>query len=400
MSWATWAWGLPLLALSPPVLVLLLQVLMAFRLPTTRSYDSQPSGQEAWKGELRLAVLVPAHNEAAGIVRTLHNLKRSIGTNDRILVVADNCTDDTAELAAACGVEVIARFHATRRGKGYALDFGIRHLAANPPGALAVVDADCIVARGTLQQLARVAVARGCPVQAQDLMHAPANAGMKQRLAEFAWRVKNLVRPLGWHALGLPCQLMGTGMAFPWNLASRMSLANGNIVEDMKLGIDFALQGAAPLFCPDVLVSSEFPEAMQAQRSQRKRWEHGHLGMILGEAPRLFVHAARRGSLPALALALDLIVPPLALLAALLAAALLLAVGYYAGWGGAWPAAWAGGLCTIFAASVLLAWHGWGRQVVTLRELLAIPTYILAKVPLYLGFLAKRQKDWVRTGRR
>jgi cellulose synthase/poly-beta-1,6-N-acetylglucosamine synthase-like glycosyltransferase len=400
MNWMAWTWGLPLVALSLPVLVLLLQVLMAFRSLNTRRDDPRPCGLGAGENSPRLAVLVPAHDEAAGIVRTLHNLKLHIGAHDRILVVADNCADDTAVLARACGVEVIERSHATRRGKGYALDFGIRHLAADPPDVLVIVDADCIVTAGTLRQIARLALAYGRPVQAQDLMHAPAAAGMKQRVAEFAWRVKNLVRPLGWHALGLPCQLMGTGMAFPWSLASRMSLANGNIVEDMKLGIDFALQGAAPLFCPDVLVSSQFPAAARAQRSQRKRWEHGHLGMIVGEAPRLLVHAAQRGSLAALALALDLIVPPLALLAALLATALLLAMGYYAAVGGAWAAAWAATLCTLFAASVLLAWHGWGRQVVSFRELLAIPVYILEKVPLYLGFLAKRQKDWVRTGRR
>jgi hypothetical protein len=59
---------------------------------------------------------------------------------------------------------------------------------------------------------------------------------LKSKVSEFAWCVKNLVRPLGYSNLGCPCQLMGTGMAFKWSTLSKADLANGNIVEDMKLG--------------------------------------------------------------------------------------------------------------------------------------------------------------------
>lgn len=394
MIWMTWIWSLLLLALAAPVLVLALQVLAAF-LPA----GARVCGRSDRKAP-RLAVLVPAHDEAAGIVATLQNLAQNIGAGDRILVVADNCTDDTAALARQCGVDVVERFDETARGKGYALDFGIRHLSADPPEALVIVDADCQVADDALRRIAGQAVVRARPVQAWYEMHAPPAAGLKLRVAAFAWLVKNLVRPRGWLALGLPCQLMGTGMAFPWSLVSNVSLANGNIVEDMKLGIDFALQGAAPVFYPWARVFSEFPTSDTAQQSQRKRWEHGHLGMIASEAPPLLVHAVRRGSLAALGMVLDLVVPPLALLAALLAGILVLALGWAAWSGIAWAAAVAGGLCAAFAVSVLLAWLGWGRQTITFRELLWIPVYILTKIPLYLGFLTKRQKEWVRTDRK
>lgn len=63
-------------------------------------------------------------------------------------MVADNCTDDTARLASAAGAEVIERHDALLRGKGYALDFGVRHLAQQPPDVVIVVDADCQVAEG------------------------------------------------------------------------------------------------------------------------------------------------------------------------------------------------------------------------------------------------------------
>ena len=393
MDWSELVLGGALCLLAVPVGVLMLQVLAALR--ATKVGDLEPAQQPPC-----LAVLVPAHNEAAVIAETLVGLKAEIRPGDRILVVADNCTDETAAIARSHGVEVVERTNLVDRGKGFALDFGLRHLQAAPPEVLVIVDADCQVAPGALHRLAARAWQKCCPVQGLYLMYSPPQASLKLRLAEFAWRVKNQVRPLGWHALGLPCQLMGTGMAFPWALTARMALANGNIVEDMKLGIDLALQGAAPVFCPEAVVTSEFPLAGSAVQSQRKRWEHGHLSMIVSEAPRLFGYALRKRDLLALAMVLDLIVPPLALLAALLVGMLMLGLIWNVIGGTVWIAGMAASLCGIFALAVLLAWWGWGRSVVSLRELMSVPFYVLAKIPLYLGFLTRRQKEWVRTDRK
>src|SRR5450432_771306 len=73
----------------------------------------------------RTTVLIPAHNEGAGILPTLRDVQAQLGPNDSILVVADNCTDDTAAIAEAAGVEVTVRADPARRGKGYALEFGV-----------------------------------------------------------------------------------------------------------------------------------------------------------------------------------------------------------------------------------------------------------------------------------
>ena len=387
-----WLLGLFAVFLLVLVAVLFLQVLVAC-LPSKR--------QSALEGfRPRIAVLVPAHNESAGILPTLAALRPQLHEADRLLVVADNCSDDTAALARSAGAEVLERVDLERRGKGFALDFGFRHLQSVPPEVLVIVDADCQVAPGALHLLAAHALQKCCPVQGLDLMLSPPEANLKLRLAEFAWRVKNQVRPLGWHALGLPCQLMGTGMAFPWVLTKKMALANGNIVEDMKLGVEMALQGAAPAFCPDALFTSEFPLTSSAVQSQRKRWEHGHLSMIVSEAPRLFGYALLKRDLRALAMVLDLIVPPLALLAALLVGMLMLGVIWKVIGGTAWIAGMAASLCGVFAVAVLLAWWGWGRSVVSFRELMSVPFYVLAKIPLYLGFLTRRQKEWVRTDRK
>ena len=163
------------------------------------------------------------------------------------------------------------------------------------------------------------------PVQALDLMIAPDESPINSRVAEFAWRVKNWVRPLGLRALGLPCQLMGTGMAFPWDVICSADLASGLIVEDLKLGLDLALAGNSPIFCPSACVTSDFPSSVEGVQSQRLRWEQGHIGMILTTAPRLIFAAIVRANVDLLALAFDVAVPPLSLLGMLVMGMLLVA---------------------------------------------------------------------------
>ncbi len=125
------------LLLSIPILVLLTEVVAAIRLPQRSARGPSNSARP------RVSVLVPAHNESARIVPTLTDVLAQMGPGDRLLVVADNCSDDTASAARAAGAEVIERHDETNIGKGHALDFGIRHLSAAPPEVVIVVDADC-----------------------------------------------------------------------------------------------------------------------------------------------------------------------------------------------------------------------------------------------------------------
>lgn len=382
---------LALLMLAIPAAVLLVQVVAA------RWADLQPAQESPQRP--RVAVLVPAHNEASGIAEVIVGIRRQLQAGDRVLVVADNCSDATADIARHAGAEVSERFHDTLRGKGYALDHGIRELAADPPEVLIVVDADCLLGAGALERIARVCWRSGRPVQALYLMHAPAGAGGRRKIAEFAWLVKNLVRPLGWHKLGLPCQLMGTGMAFSWQQIGQADLATGHIVEDMKLGVDLARAGQAPLFCPDAMVLSHFPASESGAATQRTRWEHGHLSVILSYVPRLLGGALASGQGALAGLALDLCVPPLALLVMVAGAAWVVSVliAVLTGWVAACLLATL--ILAAIAAAVLLAWSGFGREVISLRELGAAFVYVARKLPLYCKFMFNRQVEWVRSKR-
>ncbi|MVV48702.1 glycosyltransferase [Pseudomonas sp. PB120] len=386
-----WLFSALLVLIVLPVAVLFVQVLLAC-LPVR----SQPSARGP---RPRVAVLVPAHNESSGIVATINSVRLQLQEGDRVLVVADNCSDDTAEQARMAGAEVVERSNDQQRGKGYALDFGARHLASDAPDVMIIIDADCELGEGTIERLALCCVESGRPAQALDLMRAPAGAGLKVRLAEFAWCVKNQVRPRGWTRLGLPCPLMGTGMAFLWRDLALIELASGHIVEDLKMGLDFCRSGKPPVFCPDALVTSYFPRSEEGLISQRTRWEHGHLGVILGEVPKLLVESVSRRNWSLLAMTLDLLVPPLALLTLVLVAAFVLSwLFFLLGASGA-PALIASAGVAMLGMAILLAWSRFGRGIISFSTLLYAPFYALKKIPLYIGFVLKRQVEWVRSKR-
>ncbi|HEX4879173.1 MAG TPA: glycosyltransferase family 2 protein [Limnobacter sp.] len=347
----------------------------------------------------QVAILVPAHNESVHLLPTLHALLAGAQANTRVVVVADNCTDDTAEVARVAGAEVIERNDSSRRGKGYALDFGIQHLASCPPEVVIVMDADCLPEQGALGWLAEMAQCRQKPVQALYLMNNPGRAGLRAKIAQFAWCVKNFVRPRGLHKLGLPCQLTGSGMAFPWHTLQEVSLANGHLVEDMQLGMSLIALGHGPLFMEHAVVSSQFPSQEAGVRSQRTRWEHGHLSMMMSEGfPRLWQALMGRNS-TLFWMALDVCVPPLALLVLtlLLWTGVVAAVGVLtAHW---WPLALSMGMLCVLGTSVVVAWAKFGRGIVSALELLFAPFYALSKLPVYIGFVLRRQSAWVRSKR-
>ncbi|MBV9891085.1 MAG: glycosyltransferase [Rhizobacter sp.] len=383
------------LVLLVPSSVLLLQAVVA-ALPPRRRDDARepvPAARPA------VAVLVPAHDEASGIGATLRTIVTQLAAGDRLLVVADNCSDDTASVARAAGAEVVERADPTRRGKGYALDFGTRHLALAPPGVVIVVDADCEVHPGSLEQLARLAVRSGRPVQSLDLMRAPPGAPLKTRIAEFAWVVKNHVRPLGFARLGLPCQLMGTGMAFPWQVLRDAPLASDHIVEDLRLGLDLASAGSAPLFCPEALVTSVFPSHAAGIAEQRMRWERGHVGVIVREVPRALWRALTRAR-PALAtMAIDVSVPPLTILVLLLLAQAAIDAALALIGGSAVALLLGLAALAMVTLATAIAWTSFARHIVSLGELVAAPLYVLGKLPLYARFLRREKRGWVRARR-
>lgn len=346
-----------------------------------------------------LAVVVPAHNESVGIIPTLQDLGQELGAGDRLIVVADNCNDDTAAVAAAHGANVLVRNQPDRRGKGYAMAWAIAHLAEDPPDFVLFVDADCRVQSGFVAKVREFCQQGGQPVQALYLMTPPAGAQGNYAVAEFAWRLKNWVRPLGLRYFGRPVQLMGTGMMFPWRVIKSAPLASGNLVEDLKLGLDLAIAGTPARFLPSVRVTSEFAATTRGAEEQRQRWIQGHLAMIGCYVPRMLLSALKRRDGDVFFLALDLLVPPLSALV-LVAGGMLVATICLAMLGWAWlPALVALLNVALLTVSLALAWRRFGQDVLPPEHIGSATRQILRRFGIVRRLFGGRAAGWVRTDR-
>ncbi|MHA7873219.1 MAG: glycosyltransferase family 2 protein, partial [Hyphococcus sp.] len=259
-----------------------------------------------------VAIVIPAHNEAASIGATLAAVLAQHREGDRVIVVADNCTDDTAARAAAAGAECWERNDPSRRGKGYALQFALDRLKDDPPETVVFIDADCIASADGLLRLAGAAQETKRPVQALHLMQAPAGAGPRLKVAAFAWLFLNHVRMRGLDRLFSVSRITGAGIALPWPIAGALDMASGEIVEDLALTLALTRQKNPPLFFPETLVTSEFPTAEEALAKQRARWEHGSQRLALKTAAPNFFLGLREGDARLSAIAADMMIPPVA----------------------------------------------------------------------------------------
>lgn len=347
----------------------------------------------------RTTLLIPAHNEQLGIAATLESVRAAAYPELDVLVVADNCTDSTAAQARRHGAQVIERRDPALIGKGYALAFGVEYLSRVQPDILIVLDADCSVQTDALKRLAQDSFGTARPVQAVNLLRTMPGASSKTAVSNFAFFVKNRVRPAGLARLGAPCFLTGTGMALPWSVISKIDWASGHLAEDMWLSVVSARAGYAPRFCANALVYSDPAGHDHTLKTQRTRWERGHLQAMAQGIPHLLRAAYTRQSTEPLWLALELSVPPLALLVALITLLVLLStlgllVGLSAG-----PLVLALLDFALLTAAVLIAWFKFGRIGLPAQTLLAVPAYVVWKIPLYLGTLFRTRVPWTRTAR-
>jgi hypothetical protein len=267
---------------------------------------------------LRLAVLVPAHDEEAGIAATLATLTGAAYPEEerRIIVIADNCGDRTASVAAAAGAEVWERSDPERRGKGFALAWALERLLAldDPFDGVVFVDADCTISPNLLTAIDARLRAGARALQVDYVAGNPqASSAAALRFAAFA--VGDTVRFLGKERLGLSCGLVGTGMAFSRDLLERNPWTATGLVEDGEFHMRLVLAGERVEFVPEAQVSQAVPTSLKASSSQQARWEMGKLQLIRRWSGRLvFAGLAKRDPLR-LHAGLECLVPPQSVIA-------------------------------------------------------------------------------------
>lgn len=350
--------------------------------------------------QMRFDLIVPAHNEEAGIERTVASLLRVDWPGDRfrVLVVADNCTDATASLARAAGARVLERQDPSRRGKGFALAFAFESsLNEGWASSIAVVDADAEVSPNLLEAFAARVEAGAKAVQAHYGILNPL-ASWRTQLITIAKGAFHIVRSRARERLGLSCGIRGNGWCVTHELLRLVPYRSFSLTEDLEYGIELGLAGYRVAYADEAHSDADMVSTESIARKQRQRWEQGRFQLIRSRTLPLLTAAVRRPSAVCLDLAFDLLVLPLSyvalnMVAALIALAILGALRDPSAslWG--W---WALACGAALFLHVMRGWQVSGIGARGLAALARVPGFLLWKVAVLLG---SKAQGWVRTER-
>lgn len=373
--------GLPLLY----ILVQTIASIIRFSLSTPPTLSLPP---------LPLVVVIPAHDEGAGIIATIQSVQAAV-TSDQadveIVVIADNCRDDTAAKAREAGVRVLERQHATERGKGYALAWAMEQLSSEPRWQAAVfLDADARPFPGFFTAFAAAFANGRHAMQAFNRCNATGSIRIKLNALSFA--LINCARPLGRFALGGSANISGNGFGLSRECLAKVPFKpSGALAEDLEHGLALVEAGIVVEPVPGAVTEAIGATEGAAATTQRTRWEAGRLRATLVWLPRLL----RRGSWLSLEAAADLLVPPLALpvLAQVIVAIWALVQGDWLALTIALTA------CGLLFIALTLACRIASIPLMTLSALLFAPWYIAWKMLVYMKPRFWTERSWVRTAR-
>ncbi len=351
-------------------------------------------------GRLRFDVIVPAHDEAAVIARTVESLLGLDWPRDqfRIFVVADNCTDATASLARAAGAYVIERNSADLRGKGYALQYAFRasHEAAWAD-AVVVVDADSTVSTNLLEAFAARIEAGADAVQAHYGVLNP-QASWRTQLMTVAKTCFHVVRSRGRERLRLSCGLRGNGWCVTHHLLAEVPYSAFSLAEDVEYGITLGLAGHRVHYADEAHVLGEMVTVERAARTQRRRWEDGRALLLRTQTKPLLRAAWGYSDAACLDLALDLLLPPITTVgfAIVLLTAATLPVAVFAPGFAFWiaPALFC---CASLGVHVARGWQLSGLGARGFLALAQAPRFLFWKMALALR--TRASVEWIRTAR-
>ena len=344
--------------------------------------------------DVRLAVIIPAYNEELGLPATLRSLLSCDDPPEPsdIVVVADNCTDRTADIARSLGCGVLERIDPSRRGKGYGLNHAFRELENRGYAAYVIVDADTVVDRKFLNEF-RALFARGAAAGQCVYKVANPEANIRTRLMNIAFLAFTFLRPLARHRLGLSAGIFGNGFGLCSRTLAEIPNDCFSLAEDLEYHTKLVRAGKIVEFLPGTSVSAQMCTTALGAKPQRERWEGGRFRIMAEQAPRLALDVFVRGRLRLLEPLLDLLLLPLAYHMVLLTLLLVMATD----------------LLLVYACVALLLVIVHVGQAMVLggadpsdwKALAAAPVYVIRKLLNLGGILKAARKTtlWRRTQR-
>ena len=229
----------------------------------------------------RLLFLVPAHDEERMIescVRSLMAMRYPAQRFD-VVVVADNCTDRTAELARARGARCLERSDRSFPGKPRALAWALTQLPIHESDAVIVIDADTVVDPGFGAALANEAPIADRAFQAYFDVRNPGDT-LLTRMAtvlaaanyRFAYALKRKV--------GLNAPLLGNGMCLGTKVLAEHGWKAFTIAEDWELYALYSTQGVSIASLPTAHLYAQEARSLEQSSTQRRRWTAGKLTVL------------------------------------------------------------------------------------------------------------------------
>jgi 1,2-diacylglycerol 3-beta-glucosyltransferase len=350
----------------------------------------------------RFDFVVPAHDEEDGIGDTVKSLLAVDYPEElrRVIVVADNCSDATAERAKEAGAKVLVRTNTELRGKGYALAHAFEFVEQEARAdAVVVVDADTTISPNLLRAFDHRFRNGAHAVQA-DYAVRNREASWRTRLMVIALALFHVLRSAGRERLGVSTGLRGNGMGFSRAVLREVPHDAFSIVEDLEYGIKLGKKGHRVHYVGEAHVWGEMVSGEKASRSQRNRWEQGRIAIMRQHGMPLLGASLRTRSGLLFDLAMDVLVPPLTWL--VLGTVLGTAVAVTAHLALARPLfvaiPWLVASCFV----VFYVFRGWMLSGVGARGLLDLcwaPIYVAWKIGLSLTRSANKKDEWVRTTR-
>ncbi|MBM4250682.1 MAG: glycosyltransferase [Deltaproteobacteria bacterium] len=358
---------------------------------------------ESKQAAVTFAVVIPAHNEGLSIGRTIASLQRVEYPADRlqIIVVADNCDDDTAMIARSAGVFVLERRDEKRRSKGHALADVLPRILGDQKftavQAVVVVDADTLVDPQALRALQAPLLGGGRWIQGLDVV-ANEMESWRTKLMAFGFALFNGTFQIGTQFITGSAHLRGNGMCFSREALERVPWQAGGLAEDLEFSWRLRLAGESVQFIPTAIFRAEMPISGRVSVSQRRRWEKGRHGLWAQlRKPILQANAPKTRKI---LWAIDLTMPSFTTIVAwyLVSVMAFVASGF--------------GVASLsrIANAILLASYGlflgvyvlspflrFGLPWATLTALVQLPYYALWRTVIALGRAPRR---WVRTERR
>lgn len=346
----------------------------------------------------RFAILVPAHDEETllpGLLKSLEELDYPPSLR-RVYVVADNCSDNTAAVAADYECVVHERSDPEFRSKGYALQWLLERIASSGDAfdAYVFLDADCVASRNFLTVADTQLQLGHKAVQAYDGAANPTESWVSS-LRYIALVLRHHARSRGREVLGLSCGLFGTGMVFHRSIIETYGWHTHGLVEDVEYYLHLTKHGIRVNFAPEATVLSGMPASLRDARSQNERWEKGRLEVAKRHVPSLVWQSLNTRSAMKLDAAIEQAIPPLSIV--VLASVVLFGASLAMG----------GPVHIVIAAAVLAALLGHVTIGLTsarppaavLLSVAYAPCFILWKLLLYARVMLTGSRDWVRTRR-